>query len=115
MQDGSTFYGTEPHSMRPALYFIFICISNYHFTSFLREQRVLPDYDAAQYGPIKVQMNIRNGQFFTAHSFQVYKVNQHNHRSAFGNFLRDAPPNYHIYLYIPHDIILFSLPLQYYS
>lgn len=125
MRDGSTSYGTLVErpaleipfwmycdEMHPTLYFIFIRIADRHFATVLNKKLV--DNDLAENGPMDVQINIGNGQCYSAESFQAYNVKEHVRCSAYGNFPGNFPTNNHIYVSVPRDQV-YSSVLEYRS
>lgn len=95
----------------PDFHMVFIRMNKSHFVATLNLPHVLFTHDPANHNPMNVQMNIENGQYYSANSFQAYNVSQHNHHDGNEYFPGDFPLDNHIYVAVPEDKV-YSAVLQ---
>lgn len=129
MQDNFTFNGflapkcaihipswMRPDAEEPDNHYLFLRIANRHFVAFLRWLEPLRRFNSTVNGPRSLMVNIKDGQFYTANSFRVYDVQNHNHRSGIErlNFPGDFPPNDHVYVKFRSGPV-YSSPIRYHS
>lgn len=92
-------------------YNIFIRRAECHFVGFSNGPYAIFQHDPARHTPRIAQINIGNGEYYLADSFQVYNISQHHHHNGSKDNPSDFPPDNHIYVAVPGDKV-YSAPLQ---